>query len=91
MALVPATLPALLDSAREFVTEHRFDAEQVLQLLSAIPSDDLDTQTRGAITHARLVSVTALNKSTLHTAVARFALHRVVVLLEKHAVRLGII
>ena len=46
--------------------------------------EDLDVQAQGAIRHARMVAMIAQDGSTAHVAVARFALARVVVLLEKH-------
>ena len=78
------TLAALLDVARQLVVQRKFDVEVVLTLLSNLPGDELDLQTRGAVKHARMVTVAAIEGGTSRTAVARFALARVVVLLEKH-------
>ncbi len=78
------TVAALLDLARDLVARREFDVEVVLTLLSKLPGDDLDLQTRGAVKHALIAGATALDGGVGHTAVARFALARVVVLLEKH-------
>ena len=90
MAAIPATVTALLDVARGLVVEDRFDAELALRLLAAVPTDGLDVQIRGAVRHAQLVTKSALDPCTSRTTVARFTLHRVVVLLEQYIVELGI-
>ena len=57
----------------------------MLILLSNLPMDELGVQSRGAIQHARLVVLAAhKDLSSAHAAIARFALARVIVLLEKH-------
>ena len=61
------------------------DAEELLTFLANIPMDDLDVQTRGAVKHARLVATAGQSQNSTHTSVARFALARIIVLLEKHA------
>ena len=76
------TIAALIDVAHDLIAQRSFDADVVLTLLSKLPLDELDLQTRGAIKHAQLAAEAARDKSTARTAVARFALARVVVLLE---------
>ena len=54
-------------------------------LLSNLPVDELDVQARGAVQHARLVILARQSGvSSAHTAIARFALARVIVSLEQH-------
>ncbi len=77
------TLAALLDVARDLVAQRQFDIEVVQKLLSEMPSGDLALQARGAIRHAQLVVAAAGDGSISRVAVARFALARVVVLLEQ--------
>lgn len=80
-----ATTAELLDAARNLTAQERFDVEEMLMLLANIPMDDLDAQTRGAVVHARHVAAaerTITNSS--HTAMTRYALARVIVLLERH-------
>ena len=84
MASVPATVAALLDAARHTMAQHPLDMEELLMLLANMPTDDLDVQTRGAVQHARLVATAGRNGKSSHTAVARFALARVIVLLEHY-------
>ena len=74
------TIAALLDVAHDLIAQRRFDAGAVLMLLSKLPSDKFDVQTCGAIKHAQLTAAGAGGSS--RTAVARFALARVVMLLE---------
>ena len=59
------------------------DIEKLLTLLANIPTNDLDVQTCGAIHHARKVAA-GVRDGSAHTAVARFALARVIILLEQH-------
>lgn len=84
MAPVPVTVAALLDVARQIMAQSHPDVDELLMLLANMPVDDLDVQTRGAVVHARHVAAAAQDKSGVRTAVARFALARVVVLLERH-------
>ena len=55
-----------------------------MELLERLQLADLDMQSYGAVTHARLVATTALSERSSRDAVARFALARVVVVLERH-------
>ena len=84
MAPVPATVAALLDVARQIMAQSHPDVDELLVLLANLPVEDLDAQTRGAVDHARHVAAAAQDKSGVRTAVARFALARVVLLLERH-------
>ena len=81
-----ASVAAMLDVARDLTTQERFDADVALKLLERLQVADLDVQIHGAVTHARLVATTALGENSSRTAVARFALARVVTLLEEHTV-----
>ena len=74
----------LLDIARDLTAQDRFDADVALKLLEHLQLADLDVQSHGAITHARLVATTALGENSSRTAVARFALARVVTVLESN-------
>ena len=60
-----------------------FDGDVVLALLSRVAGHGLDTQTVGAVTHARL-TIESGWKTSAEVATARFALARVVTLLEQH-------
>ena len=84
MPQVQANVAALLDVARDLSAQERFDADVVLELLERLQLVDLDVQSHGAVTHARLVATTALSERSSRDAVARFALARVVTLLERH-------
>ena len=84
MVSVSPTTAALLDVARDFVSQRDLDIEDSLILLANMPMDELDVQIRGAVQHARMVATAGQNRKDTHTAVARFALARVVVLLEQH-------
>ncbi len=90
MAPIPATVVALLASARSLLVKRQFDAERVLKLLAALPIGELNVQARGAVRHAQVVAKIALDPCTSRNAVARFALHRVVLLLEEHLVGLEV-
>ena len=79
-----ATVAALLDVARDLTAQECFDADVALKLLERLQLADLDVQVHGAVTHARLVATTALSDSSSRDAVARFALAKVVTLLERH-------
>lgn len=78
------TIAALLDVAHDLVAQRSFDVAVVLTLLSKLPSDEVDVQVRGAIKHAQLAAVAAGNGGMGLTVNARFALARVVSLLEAY-------
>ena len=80
----PTPVNELLDIGRNLIVQEQFDAGVVLELLDDISVTDLEVQVRGAIQHARLVALDVFGGGVSHTAVARFALSRVVVLLEEH-------
>ena len=80
----PQTLAGMLDVARNLIRRQSQDVEKMLMLLANLPTDEVDVQARGAIAHARTLMALALNGTTSHVAIARFALARVIVLLEKH-------
>ena len=73
----------LLDVARDLTAQDPFDVEVVLGLLSKLSSDDLDVQIRGAIRHAQLVTAAAHDRDSTRSTPARYALARVIVLLEE--------
>ncbi len=79
----PATPVELLDIGRELIVQREFDAGVVLELLDSISTAAVDVQARGAIQHARLVALDVFSGAVSHTAIARFALARVIVLLEE--------
>ena len=84
----PATIAALLCHGRDLLAQIDFDIEQALKWLHALPTNDLDHQECGSIKHAkRAVADSLLDAQTI--PVARFALARVIVLLERH-VALGL-
>ena len=74
----------LFDIGRDLV-QQRYDAEVVLELLDNLSTVDLNVQARGAIQHARIVALDVFGGNS-QTAIARFALSRVLVLLEQHMV-----
>ncbi len=76
------TVAALLDVAHELVARRCFDIETVSKLLANLPLDVFDVETRGAIRHAQLAAAAAVSGGTGRTVNARFALARVVTLLE---------
>ncbi len=74
---------AQIDTARLLVATLPFDSEVALILLNELPTE-LDVQTRGAVRHAqRTVSTLGNAPGSAQVALARFALARVVVLLER--------
>ena len=79
----PEHVARLLDIGRELIVQ-QFDAAVVLKLFDSIPTSDLDMQTRGAIRHARLLALDVAGGGISHMAVARFALMRVITLVEQH-------
>ena len=79
----PSNVAELLVIARDLVAGSEFDSRAAMATCGALLGDDPDEQLLDAITHARLVAESALNGTTAHVTVARFALARVVVLLEK--------
>ncbi len=77
--------PSIIDDLRALVVASDFDAELALGTLTALSSSaGLDTQMLGAIRHATLVVAAVLSEnSSRRIALSRFAIHRVVVLLER--------
>ncbi len=76
-------LAALLDVAMILIDESEPDIEAMLDLLDSLNLDDLDAQTLGAVTHARMLAQAALTNSSAHATLARFALFRVARLIER--------
>ena len=74
----------LLELARQLLAQSVFDVDVALELLSTMPTSSFDTQTVGAITHARLVLLNGYD-TPVKIAMTRFALTRVVALLERHS------
>ena len=83
MGLGPTAVIDLLDVARDLTSQNPLDTEVVLELLDTMPFEYLDAQTRSAVTHARFALATALSGDPDQIAASRFALARVVVLLER--------
>ncbi len=77
------SISAQIDIARNLIANYPFDVEAALAMLSAVPTD-LDLQTRGSIRHAQHVITDAFDESSARVALARFALARVITLLEQH-------
>ena len=77
------TIAAVLDVAHDLVARPSFDAAMVLTLLSKLPLDEVDVQARGAIKHAQFAADAAKCGGVGRTVEARFALARVVTLLEQ--------
>ena len=81
----PASAAELLNIGRDLIVQEQFDAAVVLSMLEHMQFSDLDVQAHGAVTHARLAAQSARNGSSVsRDAIARFALARVVTLLEEH-------
>ena len=83
MSQVPTTLHTLLDVAHELVGQPEFDAEVALKVLVRMPVAELDLQTCRAIQDATMVAMAASDGGHSHATVARFALAKVIVLLEQ--------
>ena len=64
----------LLDVANVLVEENEPDLALMLELLDSLPVDDLDVSIQAAIYHAQAVAEAALDTSSSHATVARFAL-----------------
>ena len=77
----PVPVDELLDIGRSLIVQKQFDPEVVLELLDEISTADLGVQARGAVQHARIVALDVFGGNS-QTAVARFALSRVIALLE---------
>ena len=73
----------LLDVANALVEQNKPDIALMLELLDSLPLDDLDVQIQGAIYHAQMTAEAALNEGNAHATIARFAVFRVVRLLEQ--------
>ena len=84
MKPISGTVAALLDTSRDLMAQRQPDIEELLLVLANMPMDELDVQTRGAVQHARMVATAGQGRNSGHTAVARFALARVILLLEQH-------
>ena len=80
------SIAELLDVARELVEYKRFDAAEVMELLHVLAAEDVDVQTIGAIRHAKQVALLACNGSNIQETIARYALSRVIGLLEEQVV-----
>ena len=76
-------ISAQIKNARDLIATHPFDGEAALAMLSAVPTD-LDLQIRGSIRHAQHVITDASDQSSARVALARYALARVVTLLQQH-------
>ena len=79
-------LATLLQAARNLAAQDQFDIEEMLLVLANVPMNDLDVQSRGAVVHARNIAAADRSSSnSRHTAMTRYALARVVSLLERHS------
>ena len=79
----PLPVETLLDIARDLTARVQFDAAVVLRMLEYLQRLDLDVQSHGAVTHARLAAQSAQSSSnSSRDAIAKFALARVVTVLE---------
>lgn len=76
-------ISAQIETARNLIANHPFDGEAALAMLSAVPTD-LDLQIRGCIRHAQHVITDAFDESSARVTLARYALARVVTLLQQH-------
>lgn len=82
-AIQLTSIAELLETGRGLIVKKQFHAEVVLEFLDRLSTTELDVQTRGAVQHARIVAIDVFGGNS-HTAIARFALSRVIMLLEEH-------
>ena len=75
---------AFLDVAHDLVARPSFETQIVLRLLANLPFNELDVQIRNAVKHAEHAVAAACNGGVGRTVNARFALARLVSLLEAH-------
>ena len=82
MKYAQATITEQLDVAKDLLDQRRLDIESTLRLLEALP-DDIGDAARSSVDQA-LQTAAAAERDSRYEALARFALARVVVMLEKH-------
>ena len=78
-----ATITEQLDVAKDLLDQRRLDIESTLRLLEALP-DDIGDAARSSVDQALQTAAAAAERDSRYEALARFALARVVVMLEKH-------
>ena len=78
-----ATITEQLDVAKDLLDQRRLDIESTLRLLEALP-DDIGDAARSSVDQALQTDAAAAERDSRYEALARFALARVVVMLEKH-------
>ena len=77
------TITQQLDVAKGLIGQRRLDIESTLRLLKALP-DDIGDAARSSVDQALQTVAAAAERDSRYEALARFALARVVVMLEKH-------
>lgn len=81
MSDAQVTITGQLDAAKDLISRRRLDIESTLTMLNAMP-DDFGEAARSSVERA-LQTVAAAARDSRYEALARFALARVVVMLEK--------
>ena len=82
-----ATITEQLDVAKDLIGQRRLDIESTLGMLKDLP-DDIGDAARSSVDQA-LQTVAAAERDSRYEAVARFALARVIVMLENHLAEAG--
>ncbi len=78
-----ATITQQLDVAKDLINRRRLDIESTMTMLKALP-DDVGDAARSSVEHALRTVAAAAERDSRYEALARFALARVIVMLEKH-------
>ena len=78
-----ATVTEQLDVAKDLIGRRRLDIESTLTMLKALP-EDIGEAARSSVDQALQTVAAAAERDSRFEALARFALARVIVMLEKH-------
>ncbi len=81
------TIAELLDIAKNLIGGRRLDLESTLAMLNALP-EDIGDKAQSSVEQALQAVAAAVDQDSRYEAVARFALARVIVMLETHLAEL---
>ena len=83
-----ATITEQLDVAKDLINRRRLDVESTMTMLKALP-ESIGEAARSSVEHALRTVAAAADRDSRYEALARFALARVIVMLEKHLAENG--
>ena len=76
------TITEQLEVAKDLISRRRLDVERTLTMLNALPAD-IGDKARLSVEQALQTAAAAVERDSRYEALARFALARVIVMLEK--------